>query len=159
MRRSKVIVVLDQRVFRRKHKKPHHFTLGAVFNPLGHGRSPWWLFRRRRGVVCWARGVHPRVPLRVVHDPETEVQLRHPDRAFTGSRELTSDAWQARVLEVGSAHGNLPGDAEGSTLPTSEVIIGPDRSELARVLPIGTFHGPWARRQRAGGVPTNAPST
>ena len=40
MRRWKVIVVLDQRVFRRKHKKPHRFTLGAVVNPLGHGPSP-----------------------------------------------------------------------------------------------------------------------
>ena len=40
MRRSKVIEALDQRVFRRKHKKPDHFTRGAVFSPLGHGRSP-----------------------------------------------------------------------------------------------------------------------
>ena len=38
-RRSQIIVVLDQGVFGRKHKKPHHFPLGAVFNPLGHG--PW----------------------------------------------------------------------------------------------------------------------
>ena len=67
------------------------------------------------------------------------MQLEHPDRAFTGWQEPRSDAWQARVLEVGSAHGNLPGDAEGSTLPTSEVIIGPD--QLVRVEPIGTFHG------------------
>jgi len=39
-RRNKVIVQLDQRVFRKKNKKPHHFTLGAVFNPFGHGPSP-----------------------------------------------------------------------------------------------------------------------
>ena len=85
------------------------------------------------------------------------MQLEHPDRAFTGWQEPRSDAWQARVLEVGSAHGNLPGDAEGSTLPTSEVIIGPD--QLVGIEPVGTFHGPWSRRQRAGGVATNAPWT
>jgi hypothetical protein len=28
-------------VFRKKNKKPHHSTLGAVFNPFGHGPSPW----------------------------------------------------------------------------------------------------------------------
>jgi hypothetical protein len=39
-RRNKVIVQLDQRVFRKKNKKPHHSTLGAVFNPFGHGPSP-----------------------------------------------------------------------------------------------------------------------
>jgi hypothetical protein len=31
--RGKVLVALDQRVFRKKHKKPYHFTLGAVFKP------------------------------------------------------------------------------------------------------------------------------
>ena len=64
------------------------------------------------------------------HDPEAE---RSPVRR---SRRLTSDAWQARVLEVGGAHGNMPGGAEGSILPTGEVIFGPD--QLARVEPIGT---------------------
>jgi hypothetical protein len=38
--RDKVIVAPDQRVFRKKHKKPHHFILGANFNPLGHGPPP-----------------------------------------------------------------------------------------------------------------------
>jgi hypothetical protein len=38
--RSQVIVALDERVCRKKHKKPHHFTLGAVFDPLGHGPPP-----------------------------------------------------------------------------------------------------------------------
>jgi hypothetical protein len=38
--RSKVIVAFDQRVFRKKPKKPLHFTLSAVFNPLGHGPPP-----------------------------------------------------------------------------------------------------------------------
>jgi hypothetical protein len=37
LRRNKVIVALYQRVFRTKHKKPHHYTLGAICNPLGHG--------------------------------------------------------------------------------------------------------------------------
>ena len=40
LRRSKVVVVLDQRIFRRKHKKPHHLTIGAVFNPFGQRPSP-----------------------------------------------------------------------------------------------------------------------
>jgi hypothetical protein len=40
LRGCKVRGALDQRVFRKKHKKPHHCTLGAVFNPLGHGRLP-----------------------------------------------------------------------------------------------------------------------
>jgi hypothetical protein len=38
--RGKVIVALDQSMFRKKHKKPHLFTLGAVFSPLGHGPPP-----------------------------------------------------------------------------------------------------------------------
>jgi hypothetical protein len=38
--RSEVIVAVDQRVFRKTHKKRNHFTLGAVFNPLGHGPLP-----------------------------------------------------------------------------------------------------------------------
>jgi hypothetical protein len=29
---GEVIVALDQRVFMKKHKKPHHFTLGAALN-------------------------------------------------------------------------------------------------------------------------------
>jgi hypothetical protein len=33
-RQGVVIVALDQRVFRKRHKKPHHYTLGAVFNPF-----------------------------------------------------------------------------------------------------------------------------
>ena len=304
--RSKVVVVLDQRVFRRKHKKPHHFTLGAVFNPFGHGPSPlvvvptfstaeelfagqrafiresrsgWctgpifaafaahfcsWLagYRAEIGVpadqeavlildnaqihanaeairvfrennvrvitlpahcthcmqpvgVSWAKsfkahfsrlvvskseedimqllgmllgghvtesseamkerckfvmcgldayqmtttwstcakafrvtGLHPFNPQVVLDrqdvrkssdDPETQMQLKHPERAFTGSQELTSDSWQARVWEVGSLDGIPPGDAEGSTLLASEVTLGDDK--LVRVERIGTYHG------------------
>jgi hypothetical protein len=35
-----MIVQLDQRVFRKKNKKPSHFTLGTVSNPFRHGPSP-----------------------------------------------------------------------------------------------------------------------
>jgi hypothetical protein len=38
--RSKVTLALDQGVFRKKCKKPHHFTPGAAFNPIGHGPRP-----------------------------------------------------------------------------------------------------------------------
>lgn len=306
LRRSKVIVVLDQRVFRRKHKKPHHFTLGAVFNPFGHGPSPlvvvptfsaaedlfagqkafiresrsgWctgpifaafaghfcrWLTAYRAEIgagtceeavlildnaqihanpeaiqvfrenhvrvitlpphcthcmqpvdVSWAKsfkdhfstlvcskrdedilhllgmllgghvthsseamkervkfvmcgldayqmtttwstctkafrvtGLCPFDPAVVLgrtdvrkcdDDPETQMQLKHPGRAFTGSQELTSASWQARAREVSTTDGILPGDAEGSTLPASEVVLGPDK--LVRLEPIGTYHG------------------
>jgi hypothetical protein len=39
-RRNKVIVQLDRRVSRKKNEKSHQFTLGAVFDPFGHGSSP-----------------------------------------------------------------------------------------------------------------------
>jgi hypothetical protein len=35
-----VIVAPDRRLFRGKRKKPCHFTLGAVFKPLGPGPQP-----------------------------------------------------------------------------------------------------------------------
>jgi hypothetical protein len=68
-RRSKVIVSRDQRVFRKKHKKPHHFTLGAVFNPLAWtaaadgGSDVLWRGRAVHGSGCHGA----RVLLRVVH--------------------------------------------------------------------------------------------
>jgi hypothetical protein len=40
LRRNKVIDTLDQRVFRKRRKKPPHFTLGAVFDSFGGGPSP-----------------------------------------------------------------------------------------------------------------------
>jgi hypothetical protein len=50
--RSKVIVALDQGVFRKKHEKPHHIALGAVFDPLGHGRDR----NTVRGFAGWIAG-------------------------------------------------------------------------------------------------------
>jgi hypothetical protein len=40
LRRDKMIVALDQGVFRKRCKKPHHFTLGEVFTSSAHGPSP-----------------------------------------------------------------------------------------------------------------------
>jgi hypothetical protein len=37
---SKVIVALDQPLFRKEHMKPHDSTLGAFSNPCGHGTPP-----------------------------------------------------------------------------------------------------------------------
>jgi hypothetical protein len=34
-------------------------------------------------------------------DPERGIEVKNPGRAFTGSQELTSDAWAARVQECG----------------------------------------------------------
>jgi hypothetical protein len=46
---GKVTVALDQRVFRKKCKKPHHYTLGVVFSPFGHRSSPLTVIPRFSG--------------------------------------------------------------------------------------------------------------
>jgi hypothetical protein len=69
--RGKEIVALDQRVFRKKHTKPRHNTLGAVLNPLGHGPRPLLCFQRYLSLksYSWAGCIGARVPLRMVHWP------------------------------------------------------------------------------------------
>jgi hypothetical protein len=71
-------------------------------------------------------------------DPETAVQVKHPDRAFTGSQELTSEAWAARVRECGGRARLVVGDAEASTVPAIDLVIG--RDKLVRATPLGSFH-------------------
>jgi hypothetical protein len=66
---GKVIAALDQRVFRKKHKKPHHYTLGAVFNPLGHGPPPLRVIPMFSGAeeLFMGQDALARAPLRMVH--------------------------------------------------------------------------------------------
>jgi hypothetical protein len=92
-------------------------------------------------------GVHPLSPGAVLgrpevrrsdDHPETAVQVEHPDRAFTGSQELTSESSAARVRECGGRAGLVAGDAEASTLPAVDLVIG--RDKLVRATPLGSFH-------------------
>jgi hypothetical protein len=92
-------------------------------------------------------GLHPMsldvVPQRPdVHrsddDHQTAIQVKHPGRAFTGLRGLTSDAWAARVQECGGIAGLVAGDAEASTVPAIDLVIG--RDKLVRATPLGSFH-------------------
>jgi hypothetical protein len=71
-------------------------------------------------------------------DPETAIQVKRPDRAFTGSQELTSDAWAARVCECAGTGGPVAGDAKVSTLPAIDFVIG--RLKLVHATPLGSFH-------------------
>jgi hypothetical protein len=70
-------------------------------------------------------------------DPETAIQLKHPNRAFTGAQELTSDAWAERVRECGGRAGLMAGDAEASTTPGTDLVLGLDK--LVRATPLGSF--------------------
>jgi hypothetical protein len=70
--RSEVIVPLDQRVFQKKHKKPDHYTLGAVFNRTGHGPPPLIVIptlSRAEERFIGAGCLGARVRLRGVHWP------------------------------------------------------------------------------------------
>jgi hypothetical protein len=71
-------------------------------------------------------------------DTETAIQLKHPNRAFTGSQELTSDAWAGRVRECGGRAGLVAGDAEASSIPGTDLVIGLDN--LVRPTTLGSFH-------------------
>jgi hypothetical protein len=88
-------------------------------------------------------------------DPGTAVQVKHPDRAFTGSDELTSDAWAARVRQCGGRDGLGAGDAEARVVPAVGLVIG--RDKLVHATPLGSFHdregnvlegGPPCRRRK-----------
>ena len=71
-------------------------------------------------------------------DAETKMQLKDRNRAFRGCQELTSEAWDAVVWEVGDCDGILPRDAEVITLPAREVVRGVpvDSSGSSRSAPI-----------------------
>jgi hypothetical protein len=70
--RGKVTVALDPRVFRKKHKKPDHYTLGAGFNRTGLGPPPLIVIptlSRAEELFIGAGCPGARVPLRGVHWP------------------------------------------------------------------------------------------
>jgi hypothetical protein len=71
-------------------------------------------------------------------DPETAIQVKSPGRAFTGSREVTWDAWAARVQECSDRGELVAGDSEASTVPAIDLVIG--RDKLVRGKPLGSFH-------------------
>jgi hypothetical protein len=71
-------------------------------------------------------------------DPVTAIQVKHPDRAFTGSQELTSDAWASRGRECAGRGGLVAGDAGTSTVPAIDLVIG--RNKFVRATPLGSFH-------------------
>jgi hypothetical protein len=89
-----------------------------------------------------ATGFHPFSPEPVLgrpdvrqcdDDPETLMQLKHPDRAFTRSQELTSDMWAERVRARGGRNGRVSGEAEADTLSALGVVMG--RDNLVRAAP------------------------
>jgi hypothetical protein len=63
-------------------------------------------------------------------DPEKAIQVKSPGRAFSGSQELTSDAWAARLRECGGGAGLVAGDAEACTIAAIDLVI--DRDKLVR---------------------------
>jgi hypothetical protein len=63
--------------------------------------------------------------------------LKHPDRAFTVSQELTSDMWAERMRACGGRDGRVSGEAEADTLPASDDVMG--RDNLVRAAPGGDF--------------------
>jgi hypothetical protein len=83
-------------------------------------------------------------------DPVTAIPVKHPDRAVTVSQELTSDAWAARVWECGGRGGLVAGDAEASTAPAMDLVIG--RDKLVHAMPLGSFHA-HEGNVREGGLP------
>jgi hypothetical protein len=84
-------------------------------------------------------------------DPETAIQLKHPNRAFTGSQELASDAWEDRVRECGGRGGLVAGDAEASTVPAIDLIMGLDK--LVRAKPLGSSMPMRATPSRGAAMP------
>ena len=58
------------------------------------------------------------------------------NQAFTRWQQLSSGPWDALARDGGNYEGILPGDAEASMLPSSQVALGPDG--FVRVEPIGT---------------------
>jgi hypothetical protein len=83
-------------------------------------------------------------------DPERGIQVKNPGRAFTGSQELTSDAWAARVQECRDMAGLVASDAEAGTVPAIDLVLG--RDKLVRATPLGSF------RAHQGNVLEGGPS-
>jgi hypothetical protein len=71
-------------------------------------------------------------------DPQTAIMVRNPGRSLTGSQELMSDAWAARLREYCGRGGLVAGDAEASTIPAINLVA--RRDKLVCTTPLGSFH-------------------
>jgi hypothetical protein len=100
-------------------------------------------------------GLHPLSLEIVLKRPEVRrsawavLQARHPDRAFTGSQELTSDAWGARVRECGGREGLVAGHAKAITVRRlTWSLVGTDSLMQRRSEPSMPMRGPRSRGDR-----------